>query len=181
MKRHRHIGRVRAVGFGVGAGRRRISRLLAAVAVVTWMTGCDGPTEEVGSPAPTDLATSAAPTPTPEAPDPSAAADEETTTVEPDDAINAAIQALADREGVAAARVSVVEVERSTWPDGALGCPEPGGVYTQAIESGYRVLLSVDEDRFDYRISDRGSVRRCDQPLRSRLRPGPSAGPAMER
>lgn len=90
------------------------------------------------------------------------------------DALLAALGALADREGIDADQISVIEVERRTWPDGALGCPDPGVSYTQAVESGYRVLLGIEERRFDYRVSDRGTVRHCDQPLRSRLRPGPS-------
>jgi hypothetical protein len=39
----------------------------------------------------------------------------------------------------------VVQAEAVTWPDGALGCPEPGIVYTQALVPGYWVVVEAEE------------------------------------
>ena len=40
--------------------------------------------------------------------------------------------------------VTVVSYEDVTWPDGALGCPEPGMSYTQALVPGARLVLEAD-------------------------------------
>lgn len=55
----------------------------------------------------------------------------------------------------------VVSAQAVTWPDGSLGCPEPGRSYTQALVRGYRVLLEVEGKQLDYRIGGRGSFRLC--------------------
>lgn len=71
---------------------------------------------------------------------------------------------VARRTGVAAADLRVLRQERRTFSDGALGCPEPGKVYTQALVEGARVIVEAGGERFDYRISDRGDVRLCEDP-----------------
>jgi len=59
----------------------------------------------------------------------------------------------------------VVKVaEAVDWPDGALGCPEPGVLYTQAIVPGYRVVLVSDGREYDYRVAAKGgTIRRCEK------------------
>jgi hypothetical protein len=61
--------------------------------------------------------------------------------------------------------IDVVRVEPVVWRDGALGCPEPGVFYTQALIEGFRVILAADGGRFDYRVGRRGDFRRCDHPV----------------
>ena len=61
--------------------------------------------------------------------------------------------------------VQIESVERVTWRDGSLGCPEPGMFYTQALVPGFRVILVVDGRRFDYRTGRGGTFRRCDRSL----------------
>src|SRR5262245_12017801 len=46
---------------------------------------------------------------------------------------------LAQRAGIAASDAKVVAAESITWPNGALGCPQPGRMYTQMLVPGYRV------------------------------------------
>jgi hypothetical protein len=46
--------------------------------------------------------------------------------------------------------IEVVSAEEVTWPDGALGCPEPDGMYTQALVEGYRIVLDVDGQEVHY-------------------------------
>lgn len=48
------------------------------------------------------------------------------------------------------AEVTVVSSERVTWRDGALGCPEPGGRYTQALVEGARTILEHDGTQYSY-------------------------------
>ena len=58
--------------------------------------------------------------------------------------VRSAIDDLAERIGVAADAIEVAEATYVTWPNGALGCPEPGMAYTQALVPGYRIRLEHD-------------------------------------
>jgi hypothetical protein len=51
---------------------------------------------------------------------------------------------LADRLQVDPTQIEIVSAERVTWPDGSLGCPQPGQFYTQALVDGSRVILGID-------------------------------------
>jgi hypothetical protein len=66
-------------------------------------------------------------------------------------AITADLDALLD--GVDPDDIEVVSVEEVTWNSGALGCPEPGQVYTQALVDGLRVIVSVNGTDYDYRVA----------------------------
>jgi hypothetical protein len=69
---------------------------------------------------------------------------------------------LASEQGVAAAEVKVISAQSVNWPNGALGCPKPGRMYTQAIVPGYRIELEAGGKRFTYNASTRGGYKRCD-------------------
>ena len=43
-----------------------------------------------------------------------------------------------------------VSFEEVTWPDGALGCPQPGMSYTQAVVAGSLIVFEVDSVSFQY-------------------------------
>ncbi len=58
---------------------------------------------------------------------------------------------------------SVVLAEATVWPNGAMGCPEPGRMYTQALIDGYRVVFESGSDRWDYRVSQRGGFMLCER------------------
>ena len=64
--------------------------------------------------------------------------------------VSMAIADAAERTGVAAGDIEVVESALVTWPDGAIGCPEPGVVYTQALVDGYRIVLDADGTQLTY-------------------------------
>lgn len=49
---------------------------------------------------------------------------------------------LARVVGVAEAEIGVAVAETIVWPDGGLGCPEPGMAYTQVQVEGYRIVLT---------------------------------------
>jgi len=61
-----------------------------------------------------------------------------------------AVADLADRLGVSSSSVAVVIVEEVMWPDGSIGCPQPGMSYTQALVSGSRIVLEVDGTSYEY-------------------------------
>ena len=48
---------------------------------------------------------------------------------------------LAERYGVGIDEVEIITTERITWPNGAMGCPRKGVMYTQQLIEGYRVIL----------------------------------------
>ena len=50
---------------------------------------------------------------------------------------------LARRLGVDPDDLEVISAEEVTWPDGSLGCPEPGMSYTQALVDGSKVVLGT--------------------------------------
>jgi len=82
---------------------------------------------------------------------------------------------LATLVGPAAAARATVDLARAvTWPDGSLGCPRPGVVYTQALVPGYQVVLALDASRYDYRVDTHGAPVLC-EPRFPHL---PSASPA---
>lgn len=56
---------------------------------------------------------------------------------------------LARQLGVPPSEITVESREAVVFPNGALGCPEPGRLYTQATVPGYRMIL---------RVADRGTV-----------------------
>lgn len=56
----------------------------------------------------------------------------------------------------------VVVAEQVVWPDGSLGCPQPGAFYTQALVPGYKVVLELDGKRYDYRSGRGGTVKLCE-------------------
>jgi hypothetical protein len=45
-----------------------------------------------------------------------------------------------------------------TWPDAALGCPEPDRMYAQVLTPGYVVLLSCRQDEYEYRTDGRRTL-----------------------
>ena len=77
--------------------------------------------------------------------------------------VDAARAQLAEAIGAdPAAAATIVVAEAVTWPDGSLGCPEPGMMYTQQLVPGYRLVFEVDGTSYDFRASEGGELRRCD-------------------
>jgi hypothetical protein len=90
----------------------------------------------------------------------------------PGDILNAVLDDAAQRLGVAPDALVVTRAEAVTWNDGALGCPEPGMFYTQALVDGYWIVVEGDGQSLDYRVQGSGFFRVCDRPgPGSRLQP----------
>lgn len=64
--------------------------------------------------------------------------------------ITIATSDVADRAEVDEEDVTFVEFEQVTWSDGALGCPQPDEMYTQALVEGYRLVLEANGERYIY-------------------------------
>jgi hypothetical protein len=66
----------------------------------------------------------------------------------------AAVDDLAEHLGIESDAVTVVQAVAVTWPDGSLGCPEPGMMYTQALVDGTFVLLEAGGQQYQYHGGD---------------------------
>jgi len=73
-----------------------------------------------------------------------------------------AVADLAARLNVPASEIEVISEEAVVWPDGSLGCPQPGMNYIQILIEGYRVILAYDGKTYDYHAG-RSSVILCEQ------------------
>lgn len=109
-------------------------------------------------PSPTSGSTVRPTTPAQSSPHPTGAAGGSFPGVEPAavDAVRAAIREAAKVASVAEATVRIEGVEPVQWRSGALGCPEPGMLYTQALVPGYRVRLSVGGQIVSYNTDATG-------------------------
>jgi hypothetical protein len=79
----------------------------------------------------------------------------------PGDATAAVNAAIADFSRRLAMQASVVELQRVTWRDGSLGCPQPGMAYTQALVPGWRIVLAAGSRSVEYHASEAGRVVHC--------------------
>jgi hypothetical protein len=68
----------------------------------------------------------------------------------PSDLVTQAKTDLAARLGIDVAQVTVVSSTEVTWPDGSLGCPQPGMHYTQALIEGTQTILEANGTRYNY-------------------------------
>jgi hypothetical protein len=76
-------------------------------------------------------------------------------------AVNAARQDLGNRSGVAADSIKVIEARNVTWRNGALGCPEEGMMYTQALVEGFYILLDDGRAEYAYHAGRDGQPFHC--------------------
>ena len=82
---------------------------------------------------------------------------------------------LVKQAGAAAREAKVIRAESVIWPDGGLGCPTPGEMYTQATEPGYWVEFEVAPRVYSYHATRKGFFKLC--PDSAAKRPPPRASP----
>ncbi len=66
-------------------------------------------------------------------------------------------QQLAAAISQPAETLSLVTKERVEWSDGALGCRQPGMMYTQAIVPGYKLTFSDGTRTYEIHTGRRGT------------------------
>ncbi|HEY0683510.1 MAG TPA: hypothetical protein VGD45_14340 [Steroidobacter sp.] len=72
---------------------------------------------------------------------------------------------LARRALVKHEAITVVSATEQQWSDGAMGCPQPGQMYTQMIVPGYRVVLQAAGNKYSYHSDRRGNFVVCSNGL----------------
>lgn len=70
--------------------------------------------------------------------------------LDPDEQVLAARQELAERLGIDLSAIMIDTARRVHWANGAVGCPEPGMAYSQAIVPGVLILLRVNGEVHRY-------------------------------
>jgi hypothetical protein len=75
--------------------------------------------------------------------------------------LDSIIADLMTRKNIEREEIAVTRAEAVIWPDGSLGCPRPGEMYTQATVEGYWIVLRWAEKEFDYRASAKGQFLLC--------------------
>lgn len=81
-----------------------------------------------------------------------------------DDLVSRMADDLAKRLGTKKSELQVLAIESVVWNDGALGCPRPGKMYTQATVPGMRVLFLHAGKTYQYHGSERGYFVYCENP-----------------
>jgi len=89
------------------------------------------------------------------------AGEQVSTTAIPREVRRAVVADAAKRFNVAESAVVLTRAEQVTWPDGSLGCPEPGRMYTQMLVDGFRVSAKTTEGELLYHTDSRGNVANC--------------------
>jgi len=64
--------------------------------------------------------------------------------------VRLAMKDLAGRLNTSQESIQYVQFEAVVWPDGSLGCPQPGLEYPQVQSEGYRIQLRYANDLYDY-------------------------------
>ncbi len=57
---------------------------------------------------------------------------------------------LAQRLSIDVDQIELVEVQTVVWPDGSLGCPQPGMAYIQVQQDGLLIHLRVGKHTYNY-------------------------------
>ena len=80
----------------------------------------------------------------------------------PEAILDAILDDMTQRTEAEPNAIQQLRAESRRWPDGSLGCPKPGEVYTQVPVNGYRVVLEYDGKQYDYRATQRGYFFLCE-------------------
>jgi len=65
------------------------------------------------------------------------------------------------RTGLSRSQLEIISTEQVTWNDGALGCPQPDRMYTQAEVPGYRISIRASAQTLNYHAAEAGRFVLC--------------------
>ena len=83
----------------------------------------------------------------------------------PSNLVKQAQQDLATRLNIAIKEIELVSFEDVVWPDGSLGCPQPGMAYTQVMVEGYRIILKHGGQVYTYHGGGGSPPFLCQNPV----------------
>lgn len=83
----------------------------------------------------------------------------------PTELLDSILKDLSGRTGAALDKIYVFQAQAIVWNDGSLGCPQPGVMYTQALVNGYRVILEIRAQKYDYHAAETGYFILCERGL----------------
>ena len=72
-------------------------------------------------------------------------------------------QDLARRLSIQVDQIGLVEARAVVWPDGSIGCPQPGVVYTQVRREGLLIRLRAGKRVYSYHSGGGRSLFLCEQ------------------
>ena len=72
---------------------------------------------------------------------------------------------LANRLAVSSEEVTLVETLEVEWSDSSLDCPQPDMAYLQVVTPGYRILLDVNSQIYEYHTNRASYFVFCDHPI----------------
>lgn len=133
---------------------RVVTLLVCGVFAASAACAGDGKTGERGIAPPTRI-------PDPVAADVAPTGQQVSTTAIPREVRRAVVADAAKRFNVAEGAVVLTRAEQVTWPDGSLGCPQPGRMYTQMLVEGFRVAAKTALGELTYHTDGRGNVVSC--------------------
>ena len=70
---------------------------------------------------------------------------------------------LAHRLSIQVDQIDLVEASVVVWPDGSIGCPQPGVEYTQVQQEGLLIRLRVGKRVYPYHSGGGRSLFLCDE------------------
>jgi hypothetical protein len=67
---------------------------------------------------------------------------------------------ISESMGVPLENIEITEVEQKEWPNGCLGLPEGDEACIEAITPGWLLTFNVDNQEYQYRVDQTGTVIR---------------------
>ena len=75
--------------------------------------------------------------------------------------IQLAEQDLAKRIGVPLDQIRLLAADKTSWPDGSLGFPQPGLTYSQIVTAGYQIMLGANGQTYVYHSDTNNQIVYC--------------------
>lgn len=76
----------------------------------------------------------------------------------PPEAVMEVVSKLSQDLSVSINEIEIVSFEQVEWPDSCLGVPEEGQTCAQVITPGYRVMLEVDGNQYEFHSNMDGTL-----------------------
>lgn len=76
----------------------------------------------------------------------------------PPQAVLEAANQLSEELGVSIEEIEIVEFEQVEWPDACVGILQEGQACAQVITPGFRVVLEVNDQEYEFRSDEAGTL-----------------------